>query len=161
MHEYNRSVYVMKTISGDLIQLAQEGAFEVIAHGCNCQCVMGAGIAKTIKKVFPKAYDADCRTKKGSRDKLGSCSVATCETATGSLEVVNAYTQFHWRGSGVKADYEAIRTCMQWIKRRYAGQRIGLPKIGAGLAGGDWKIIQAIIEEELADEDVTIVEYQP
>lgn len=52
-------------------------------------------------------------------------------------------------------------TRMEWIKKRYPGRRMGLPKIGAGLAGGDWPTIVAIIEEELAGEDVTLVEYQP
>ena len=51
----------------------------------------------------------------------------------------------------------ALRECMQVIKKDYAGKRIGLPKIGAGLGGGDWAIISAIIEEELAGEDVTVV----
>ena len=37
------------------------------------------------------------------------------------------------------------------------GQRVGLPKIGAGLAGGDWDVIAKIIEEELSGENVTIV----
>ncbi len=50
---------------------------------------------------------------------------------------------------------------MEWIKKQYPGRRIGLPKIGAGLAGGDWPTIAAIIEEELAGEEVTLVEYQP
>ena len=48
----------VQTRTGDLIQLAQEGAFDVIAHGCNCQCVIGAGIAKVIKKAFPAAFEA-------------------------------------------------------------------------------------------------------
>ena len=156
----------VKTIPGDLIKLAQQGEFDVIAHGCNCQCAMGAGIAKIIKKVFPAAYKADCETEKGSREKLGTCSVATCPTESGwvdagSVDVVNAYTQFHWRGAGVKADYEAIRKCMAWIRENYSGRRIGLPKIGAGLAGGDWQVILGIIEDELGGEDVTVVEYVP
>ena len=46
---------------------------------------------------------------------------------------------------------------MRWIKQKYTGKRIGLPKIGAGLAGGDWNVIQKIIEEELPGENVTIV----
>ena len=55
----------MKYIKGDLIKLALIGNFEVIAHGCNCMCTMGAGIAKTIKSEFPEAYQADCATEKG------------------------------------------------------------------------------------------------
>ena len=138
-----------------------EGRFDVIACACNCQRVMMAGIARSIKALFPAAYEADCQTAKVERSKLGTCSFADCPTPSDVVTVVNAYTQFHWRGRGLKADYNAIRSCMAWIKANYPGKRIGLPKIGAGLAGGDWSIISAIIAEELSDEAVTIVEYQP
>jgi len=33
----------MKTIQGNLIHLAQDGEFDLIVHGCNCFCTMGAG----------------------------------------------------------------------------------------------------------------------
>jgi hypothetical protein len=35
------------------------------------------------------------------------------------------------------------------------------PKIGAGLARGDWPTIAAMIDEELAGEDHTLVEFEP
>lgn len=147
----------MKFIQGDLIALARQNQFDVIVHGCNCFCAMGAGIAKTIRQVFPEAYDADCATQKGDKTKLGSCSHASCKINGGQCVVINAYTQYHWAGRGVKVEYEAVRQCMKWIKQNYAGKKIGLPKIGAGLAGGDWQTIESIISEELAGEDVTIV----
>ncbi len=37
--------------------------------------------------------------------------------------------------------------------------RIGIPKIGCGLAGGDWKVVEQIIKEHLSEHDLTIVEY--
>ena len=151
----------MKTTSGDLIQLAKNGRFDLIAHGCNCFCTMGAGIAKAVKEVFPAAFEADEATQRGDRAKLGTCSFAEIVLGTSPLILVNAYTQYDWRGRGPKVDYAAVRSCMRWIKKQYPGRRIGLPKIGAGLAGGDWPTIAAIIEEELAGEDVTLVEYQP
>ena len=40
----------MNKIKGDLIKFAINGKFDVIIHGCNCFCTMGAGIAKTIKE---------------------------------------------------------------------------------------------------------------
>lgn len=151
----------MKTISGDLIQLAENGHFDVIAHGCNCFCTMGAGIAKAVKEVFHAAFEADKATQRGDRAKLGTCSFAEIALGSSSLVVVNAYTQFDWRGRGPKVDYAAVRSCMGWIKRHYSGRRIGLPRIGAGLAGGDWPTIAAIIEEELSGEDVILVEFKP
>ena len=49
----------MKYIEGDLIQLAKNGKFNVIVHGCNCFNTMGAGIAKMIKDNFIGAWKAD------------------------------------------------------------------------------------------------------
>jgi O-acetyl-ADP-ribose deacetylase (regulator of RNase III) len=151
----------MKVTKGDLIKLALDRRFDVIVHGCNCQCVMGAGIAKTIKQTFPEAYKADLATKKGSREKLGSISTATTTRGGHQVTVVNGYTQFHWRGSGVLVDYDAVRTVMREVKARFVGRRIGYPKIGAGLAKGDWRLIAQIIDAELAGEDHTLVEYAP
>ena len=150
----------MKYIKGDLIKLALIGNFEVIAHGCNCMCTMGAGIAKTIKSEFPEAYQADCATEKGDKNKLGICSFATCKTENGFCDVVNAYTQYDYRGKGVLVEYDAVRSCMKWLKKKYSGKKIGLPKIGAGLAKGDWNIIESIKAEELKDENLTIVLFE-
>ena len=151
----------MQSIQGDLIKLALNKEFDVIVHGCNCQCVMSAGIAKTIKTVFPEAYVADSQTIKGDRSKLGTISTATVNRDNHEITIVNAYTQFHWRGKGVKVDYQAIASCFKEIKAQFSGKRIGYPLIGAGLAGGDWSIISTIIDEELAGEHHTLVEFQP
>ena len=149
----------MKTIHGDLIQLALDGEFDVIIHGCNCQCTMGAGIARSIKNTFPEAFQADMETTKGDRDKLGTISTATMERNGNTITIVNGYTQFHWRGSGVFVDYDAIRDVFAAVKSRFPGQRIGYPRIGAGLAGGDWEKIEKIIVRELDGENHTLVEY--
>lgn len=149
----------MRKIKGDLIELAIDGEFDLIIHGCNCFCTMGAGIAKTIKLEFPEAYKADLKTEKGNKSKLGTISFAETKTHNGKLIVVNGYTQFNWRGSGKKADYDAIRNVFRKVKEKFSGLRIGYPAIGAGLAGGDWNIIAEIIEEELNGENHTFVEY--
>ena len=149
----------MKNLTGDLLQLALNGEFDVIVHGCNCQCQMGKGIALSIKRLFPEAYAADLRTAKGDAAKLGTITMAEVVRNGRSFYVVNGYTQYHWRGEGNKADYAAIRDVMRAVKSQFPGKRIGYPKIGAGLAGGDWAIIHSIIDDELVGEDHTYVEY--
>lgn len=150
----------MRSIKGDLVELADAGQFDVIVHGCNCQCVMGAGIAKAIRKRFPAAYAADQTTQKGDSAKLGTITVAAVQASEGPVHVVNAYTQFHYgRRKGGQLDYDALRTAFSVIKQRFSGKRIGYPKIGAGLAGGDWSRIAEIIDHELAGEDHMLVEY--
>lgn len=160
----------IKTINGDLIKLAKQGKFNVIGHSANCFHTMGSGIAKTIKSEFPEAYKADLKTQKGFKQKLGSIS---CAKISENLTVINMYTQFSWsrkgpngqiteNTSGVLADYDAIRNCLKSIKLKYLFDediKIGFPMFGAGLARGDWNIIEGIIKEELNDMDITIVKY--
>lgn len=147
----------MTTIHGNLITLAKEGAFDLIVYGCNCFHVSGAGVARAVRENFPQAYAADRATPEGDRAKLGTVSYAEIETEHGPLVVVNGYTQFDYSGDGVLVDYDAVRSVMKEVKRRWSGRRIGYPRIGAGLARGDWAIIASIIEEELAGEDHTLV----
>jgi O-acetyl-ADP-ribose deacetylase (regulator of RNase III) len=41
-----------REIDGNLIKLAKMGKFDVIGHGCNCFCTMGAGIAPQMAEAF-------------------------------------------------------------------------------------------------------------
>jgi O-acetyl-ADP-ribose deacetylase (regulator of RNase III) len=140
----------LRIVRGDLLNLARQGEFDAIIHGCNCQCAMGKGIALAIKQQFPAAHAADLATSKGSATKLGTYSSATVETDAGMLTIVNAYTQFH---------YDAIHRVMRAIAHDFANARINYPKFGAGLAGGDWSVISAIIDTELEGLDHTYVDF--
>lgn len=151
----------MKTISGDLIKLALAGEFDVIVHGCNCFHAMGAGIARAISAQFPEAFDADKATEYGASSKPGTISSAQIIRGDARFTVVNAYTQFQWRGQGQKADYEAIQSCFERIADRFPTARIGYPMIGAGLAGGDWSIIEASISKALSGLNHTLVVFDP
>jgi O-acetyl-ADP-ribose deacetylase (regulator of RNase III) len=139
---------------GDLIQKAEEGQFDVIIHGCNCFCAMGKGIALPIKKSWPEAYEADKKTKKGDREKLGSYSLAEVD----GLTIINLYTQYNY-GSKDKADFDpyALEKGLEKVKENFSGKRIGLPAIGSGLGKGNWIVIKDIIGKKLRDEDVTVV----
>lgn len=81
------------------------------------------------------------------------------------LIVVNAYTQYNYgrnHSDGVlrPIDYEALTLCLRKMNMVFQGKRIGLPMIGAGLAGGDWDHIKYLIQKELRDCQVTIVIYK-
>lgn len=151
----------MKIVEGDLITLALAGQFDVIVHGCNCFCTMAAGIARAIQEEFPEAYAADLVTNKSDRKKLGVFSFATVQRDEHEITIVNGYTQFHFHGESVLVDYNAVQRLFKKVKQQFSGKRIGYPKIGAGLAGGDWERISRIIEQELADEDHCLVVYSP
>ncbi len=162
----------MHQIHGNLLTLAKEGRFDLIVHGCNCLCAMGKGIALDIKNQFPEAYAADRATVRGDRTKLGTYSKAVIERPNVTFTIVNAYTQFSYlrsknstfdyRGKPdtVNADYEAIDQVFARIAQDFpAHLRIGYPLIGAGLAGGDWTLIEPMIERHLGERDHTLVIY--
>lgn len=144
-------------IKGNLIDLAEAGHFDVIVHGCNCFHTMGAGIAKEISTRYPTALAADREfTNKGDKTKLGSYTYALATSPTGHrFTIVNAYTQYYYgrpkKNAGPLADYAAIDRVFRELARQCPQLlRFGYPKIGAGLAGGDWNIIQNIINSALS-----------
>lgn len=144
---------MVKIVRGDLIDLALNDTFDVIAHGCNCFGIMGAGIAVQMADAF------GCKNFRGERvrgdmNKLGCIDWEVMSFS--SLIVVNAYTQFF---PGKHLDYQALTLCLRKINYTFIGKHIGLPQIGAGIAGGDWEVILKIIETELKDCEVTIVKY--
>ena len=166
----------MKSVSGDLICLANEGYFNVIIHGCNCFNEMGKGIACQIKDNYPEAYEADCKTICGDKNKLGTYSVATTPgcltnpattpgcltnpaTTPGCLTIINAYTQYKYKGRN-NIDYDAVRTVFRKIAEDFPDSRIGIPKIGAGMAGGKWSLLQDIIMKETDHLDITLVKFK-
>lgn len=161
----------MKEINGDLIELALKGEFDIIAHGCNCWNTMGSGIAKTIREKIPEAYKADNLTMDGNYNKLGGYTVAShIRKDDTTLIVYNLYTQYNYGkpspGCDIPLDYEALILALRKMKISILNNnneilKIGLPKIGAGLAGGDWNKIKSIIEKELEGLDITIVNFIP
>ncbi len=149
-------------ISGDLIKFAQDGAFDIILHGCNCFCKMGSGVAKAVSEAYPLALHADLETKVGDYTKLGNYTVvpskANKKSANKIIYIINCYIQYNYgRAKKQYVDYDALRLCLRKVNFRYPNKHIGMPRIGAGLGGGDWNIIKQIIEEELKDMKVTIV----
>lgn len=151
----------MKIIKGNLIKMSKLGYFDVIAHGANCHCVMGGGIALQIKNHFPQVYAADLKTKRGDRSKLGTYSKAEIfyENTEIFFTFLNFYTQFNFGTHEKQLEEWALKSCLQKAKAEFSGQKFGFPLIGCGLAGGDEKTVLSIFEEEMDGEDVTIVKY--
>jgi len=150
-----------REIKGNLIRLAIKGEFDVIVHGCNCFCRMGAGIAPQMAIAFgADKFPMEAPEHRGDMNKLGTID----HKRVGEVIVVNAYSQFgfgknHTNGTSIPLDYEALTLCLRKINYNFKGDHIGLPMIGCGLAGGDEKIVIKIIKWELKDCNVTLVRY--
>lgn len=142
-------------IEGDLLELAEEGNFDIIAHGCNCQTVMGAGIALAIKNKWPEVFDADKYNPLMPTLRLGNIDFVHISSR---FIVCNMYTQYN---PGSDGDYAAISLCFKklalWTDR---DMRIGIPLIGCGIAGLKWEIVSKIVQSRMSNHNITVVKYK-
>lgn len=131
---------------GDLLSSGEE----IIAHGVNTEGVMGAGIALAIRKKWPSVFVDYQQDHAEGRLKLGAAMMSMVESENDTLGVVNMVTQKlgeeSMLGSGIPVSYDAINCCFRIIERNPTMLRVAIPKIGAGLGGGDWNVIHHIIE---------------
>lgn len=159
---------MLNHVKGDLLKLAEEGKFNIIVHGCNCQNTMGSGIAKQIKDNYPDAFVADTihdiALKDNRYQKLGNFTLANIADR---FTIVNAYTQFDYLPRNVDHfEYASFAVILQKLADSYGHCEFGFPYIGMGLAGGDKETIIQMLEDftelvEVQGGTVTLVEYTP
>lgn len=144
---------IVKKLNEDIFAAFMNHDFEIMVQGCNCHHVQGSGIAGIIRHRYPEVYQADVeQSVKGDPNKLGTYTIAN--TIDG--KVINAYTQFDFGTEKRHADYDAIAKVFRKINDDFSGKDVtfGIPKIGAGLAGGEWDIIEKLINDNTPDIDI-------
>ena len=136
---------MIEEIKGDVFKARED----ILIHGCNCHNAMGAGIAKMIREVYPGAWLVDQKTLWGDKNKLGSYTFWSGKhfCYNQDITVINLYSQYKYGHTEVYADYDAIQKGLEAIEFVYRGASFAMPRIGAGLAGGDWATIKKIIEK--------------
>ncbi len=152
-------------VSGDFLC----GTMNTVVHGCNAQGVMGRGAALAVKNRFPFAFAAYHEAWRRNGLRLGSVIWSIDTSHSRPMIIGNMITQEHWQAErgidGRNVNYNAVRKCIRevnrFVKSTQDGEcvieaigpihHVGMPMIGAGLGGGDWKIISGIIEYESRD----------
>lgn len=141
------TLMTVEFVRGDLLNPMKEDA---IAHGCNCLGRMGAGIAKEIKRIWPEEMMEEY-------EKLCSSSIQPGEVQylsySGFPLLINMFTQKSiWRDkAGLSpAKLEWIKECLEDIIQKLSNSNsqiktVGMPRIGAGLGGLEWKDVKALI----------------
>lgn len=141
-------------VKGDLFKSVET----LIAHGCNAQGVMGAGVARVIKEKYPSAYESYVAHKKKFGLEMGRVIFAKSEDRV----IANCITQKKFGSDGKKyVDYDAIREAMVQVNAYCRVKKLNsfaMPKIGAGLGGGDWSVIEKIIDETCNDTQAVVYE---
>lgn len=153
----SRSEYsTMVVIHGDLLN-AQADA---ICQQVNCRNVMGAGLAKAIYTRWPavkRLYHNYCISVGNPYALLGTVQVIKKQGDI-PFDVVNIFGQLNYGRENIcYTNYEALSSAFKKINREYYGKTVGFPYMFAcGLAGGDWAVVQKLMQEYLRNVRVGI-----
>lgn len=145
---------------GCLIKALESGEINVIGHQANCFNVMKRGVASALSKRWVAVERADCSTIKGSKKKLGTMTYALVPEGI----IFNLYGQYHWDKEKplYGTNYEALNHSLILMKKHLEGigpKKIGFPLIGCGLAGGDWDVVEKLINNTFNDTEHSITIY--
>ena len=157
---------MLNIIQKDLIKAFKENEIKVLIQQCNCFHTQNAGLAKSIRQEYPEILNVDLATPYGDKSKLGTFSYIIPERKNISQTgyIINLYGQYRY-GKGLQTDYDAQRKGLNKIAEFLSCQvtletiRIGVPLLGCGLAGGDWSVVQQIIQEELVNKGFSVSVY--
>lgn len=154
---------IINRIKGNLL----DSKDYVIAHGVNCKGVMGAGVALEISNKFPEVlneYKITCK-QYDAKELLGS--VETFKVDNGQY-IMNIFTQDKTGTASRKLNYGALAKGFGIVDKILQKQcaessnadmlSLSIPKIGSGLAGGDWEIIEEIINYTTPNLNITVYE---
>ena len=127
-------------IEGNLFEAPEK----YLLHGCNAQGVMGSGVAKIVRNLYPKAYYEYKQFIDSGSAYVGSINKVDC----GKKIILNAISQeFYGRDGKRYVSYDAIDNIFSELNNIVEeGTRVAMPKIGSSLGAGSWDIISVIIE---------------
>ncbi len=130
----------------------------IIVHQVNCMGVMASGVAKAIRDKYPEVFTQyrSVYREECENDLLGAVQYVKINGVT----IVNLFGQKNYLPRGIKhTSYDALYNGFSDINKQMEGD-IAIPKIGCGLGGGDWNVVEQIILEVFKDSDRQITVYE-
>jgi O-acetyl-ADP-ribose deacetylase (regulator of RNase III) len=149
-------------VSGDATQPVGVGT-KLIVHICNDQGAWGKGFVLAITKRFGKT--AESKYKEWYRSGDSGFSLGSVQFAKVAEDVIvgNMIAQqgIYPKDGVAPIRYEALTRCLKkvFVYSEKFGLPIHMPRIGAGLAGGSWPKIAAIIDKQLVQRGLSVTVY--
>lgn len=149
--------------SGNIFDTTQPA----VAHGVNTQGVMGSGIAREVRRLYPGVYRGYRDFCHGSTfsggDSLPVYGLSS-DSRYSDRWIFNAASQ---EQPGPSATYEWLRESLDTslkLARDFGLSGMAVPRIGAGIGGLEWERVLSILEELAvahADLELEVWTYAP
>ena len=139
------------------------GQAGILVHVCNDVGSWGRGFVLALSRRWPqpeRRYRAWYRGQEELPFALGEVQFVRVEE---NLWVANLIGQHGLgrRGNVPPVRYEAIRAGLQRVAdfAKHEKASVHMPRIACGLAGGEWPVVERLIEEELTSRGVAVTVY--
>src|SRR3989344_5644650 len=140
-------------VRGDILEVK----IDAIAHGCNTQGIMNAGLARVLKKRYPAMY----------REYKSYCEAGLFQPGDvhfyrnpekNNPHIINVATQVDLRRGAAKL--EDVRRGLEKLEESYGEwglTNLALPRIGCGLGGLKWRDVREAVRDVFSDSDLEVV----
>ena len=156
-------------ITGSALEPIGDGN-KVIAHVCNNAGGWGAGFVVAISKKWslPEADYREWFRRKGfhgNKFALGNIDLVRVSDITSDngkeIYVANMIAQHGYDPKTKPIRYPALYQCLQKVADFCLRKNcsVHMPRIGCGLAGGEWKEIEKIVQSTLIDKGIETYVY--
>jgi O-acetyl-ADP-ribose deacetylase (regulator of RNase III) len=139
----------------------QARGIKIIAHVCNDLGGWGKGFVLALSRRWREPEEAYRRWAK-DREGFGLGKVQFVQVDP-HLWVANMVAQRGMRAGsqGPPIRYEALEACLQQVAREALEKKasVHMPRIGCGLAGGKWEMVEPILIRTLCDKDLEVTVY--
>lgn len=135
----------------------------VIAHICNDIGGWGKGFVGALSRRWREPEIAYRQWYRGGGEVPFALGEVQFVTVAPDLWVANIIGQHgvQKRGAPPPVRYDAVRKGLSSIAGFAKEKRasVHMPRIGAGLAGGDWAVVEKIIRDELLSRGIAVIVY--
>ena len=151
---------LIRTVSGDATLPQGEGN-KLIVQVVNSSAAVGSGFGKAISDRYPDAKKRLRNWKKDGKDfTLGKTQTFRVTSDIWICQIL-AQKGLHPTKTEIPLKYWALRECLMDLEGEAndLNATVHMPPIGAGQAGGDWKVIEGMIHSELASKGIDVTVY--
>lgn len=135
----------------------------IIAHQVNNQGVMGSGVAKQVKDLYPRVYEKYHNGYEKGYLKLGTCQVVDTD-GTKKQFIANLCGQDLYGYDGKRyTSYDAIYMALEKLAKYCVENNVKSVAFPWGMSsdrgGADWNVIITMIESVFKNNENITVEY--
>lgn len=119
-----------------------------IGHGCNCEGIMGAGVALSMRLMYPEMFE---EYQGMCREGLAKPGAFWEYAAEDGKTIYNLFTQ-PTAGPSARLMYirdSVLKALIHWRSWRTltSGTDFAVPQLGSGLGGLEWPDVRGVLKE--------------